>query len=278
MGPVRDPVTRLSPTTASVLAPNPGPMTLSGTNTWVLGDPGAGPVVVVDPGPDDEAHLGRVLEVAGSRVATVLLTHRHLDHSAGAAAFARRAGCGVRSVDPDWRVGTDGLDDRTVLETGGVRIEVLATPGHTSDSVSLLATYGSGTDQRPDLLTGDTVLGFGSTVITHPDGDLGAYLDSLDRLLAVVPDRGVVRLLPGHGPVVDDPAGILAGYRQHRLERLAQVREALASGARTPEEVLAVVYPDAVGTPIERAAAQSVRAQLDHLIGRTERTHSHHTG
>ena len=253
---------RLTPTVASVLAPNPGPMTLSGTNTWVLGDPALGPVVVVDPGPEDDAHLSRVLELAAGRVATVLLTHRHLDHSEGAATFARRAGCGVRAADAVWRVGPDGLDDGTVVEAAGVRVEVLATPGHTSDSVSLLATSGDG---PADLLTGDTVLGFGSTVITHPDGDLGAYLDSLDRLLAVVAQRGVARILPGHGPVVDDPAAILTGYRQHRLERLDQVRHALAAGARTPEDVLAVVYPDAVGTPIERAAAQSVRAQLDHL-------------
>ena len=238
---------RLTPTVASVLAPNPGLMTLSGTNTWVLGDPALGPVAVVDPGPEDDTHLSRVLEVAGRSAST----------------GAGWPTCGVRAADPVWRVGPDGLDDRTVLEAAGVRIEVLVTPGHTSDSVSLLATAGDG--GGADLLTGDTVLGFGSTVITHPDGDLGAYLDSLDRLLAVVADRGVARILPGHGPVVDDPVAILTGYRQHRLERLDQVREALAAGARTPEEVLAAVYPDSVGTPIERAAAQSVRAQLDHL-------------
>lgn len=254
----------------SVLAPNPGPMTLEGTNTWLLGHASLGAVVVVDPGPEDDAHLHRVLEVAGGRVAVVLLTHRHLDHSAGAATFAARAGCGVRAVDPAWRVGAGdlgdgGLDEGALIETAGVRLEVVATPGHTSDSVSLVATYADDEGPRVDLLTGDTVLGFGSTVITHPDGDLGAYLDSLDRLLAVVADRRVTRILPGHGPVVDDPAGVLAGYRRHRLERLAQVRDALAAGARTPEEVLAAVYPDSVGTPIEHAAAQSVRAQLDHL-------------
>jgi glyoxylase-like metal-dependent hydrolase (beta-lactamase superfamily II) len=263
-----DPVARLSSTLASVLAPNPGPMTLSGTNTWVVGDPALGPVVVVDPGPEDEAHLGRVLEVAGGRVAAVLLTHRHLDHAEGAAAFAGRAGCGVRAVDPAWRVGADGLEDGTVLDAAGVRLQVVATPGHTSDSVSLLVAR---SDAAPDLLTGDTVLGFGSTVITHPDGDLGDYLASLDRLLALVAERDVARILPGHGPVVADPPAVLAGYREHRLERLAQVREALAAGAQTPEEVLAVVYPDSVGTPIEGAAAQSVRAQLDHLQAHRER-------
>lgn len=271
-----DPVVRLTPWVVSVLAPNPGPMTLSGTNTWVLGDPSVGPVVVVDPGPEDEGHLARVLETAGGGVATVLLTHRHLDHAEGAATFARRAGCGVRAVDPAWRVAPEttdeaGLEDGTLLETAGVRLEVLATPGHTDDSVSLLLTSGDRPGTSADLLTGDTVLGFGSTVITHPEGDLGAYLDSLDRLLAVVREHGVARILPGHGPVVDDPERILTGYRQHRLDRLAQVRDALAAGARTPEEVLAAVYPDALGSPLEGAATQSVRAQLDHL--RSHRQH-----
>lgn len=255
------PVSRVGPAVASVLAPNPGPMTLTGTNTWVLGLPASGPALVVDPGPDDHAHLRRVLEVVGGRVSDVVLTHRHLDHSEGAAAFARRAGCGVRAVDGAWRVGPAGLDEGSVLEAEGVEVEVVATPGHTSDSVCLLVTHADGTD----LLTGDTVLGAGSTVITHPDGDLGAYLNSLDRLVEVVVDRGVVRILPGHGPVVDDPLGVLQGYRRHRLERLAQVQEAVDGGAATPEEVLAVVYPEVVGTPLERAAAQSVRAQLDHL-------------
>ena len=263
MGGVDGTVLRLGPALARVLAPNPGPMTLTGTNTWVVGDPALGPVVVVDPGPDDDGHLNRVLEAAGGSVAVALLTHRHLDHSAGAATFARLAGCDVRAVDPTWRVGFDGLDDGTSLEAAGCRLEVVATPGHTSDSVSVVVTYADGSGA--DLLTGDTVLGFGSTVITHPDGDLGAYLTSLDRLVDLVAERPVARILPGHGPVVDDPAAILAGYRRHRLERLDQVRAALAGGARTVEEVLAVVYPDSVGTPIEGAAAQSVRAQLDHL-------------
>lgn len=258
-----DRVQRLDAWVTCVLAPNPGPMTLSGTNTWVLGDPTLGPPVVVDPGPEDDEHLARVLQVAGGTAATVLLTHRHLDHGAGAAAFAARAGCGVRAVDPDWRVGGEGLADATLIEGAGVRVEVVATPGHTSDSVSLLVgpAAGGGTD----LLTGDTVLRFGSTVITHPDGDLGAYLASLDRLLALVAERGVARLLPGHGPVVREPEAVLRHQRAHRLERLDQVRAALAAGAVTPAEVLAAVYPDAVGTPLEAAATQSVRAQLDHL-------------
>lgn len=261
-------VERLAPAVAGVLAPNPGPMTLSGTNTWVLGRPDRGPVLVVDPGPDDEEHLHRVLGTAGCRVSAVLVTHRHLDHVAGAARFAGLAGCGVRAVDPAWRVGEDGLADGAVLEVDGARVEVLATPGHTEDSVSLLLTHRTDDaeqDEQVELLTGDTVLGFGSTVITHPDGDLGAYLASLDRLLDVVTTRGVARVLPGHGPVVADPRGVLEGYRRHRQERLAQVREAVVAGASSPEDVVRAVYPEVLGTPLERAALQSARAQLDHL-------------
>ena len=263
--PVPQRTRRLGAAVATVLAPNPGPMTLSGTNTWVLGR-GGGPALVVDPGPLHEEHLHRVLEAAGGAVAAVLVTHHHLDHVEGAARFAELAGCGVRAVDPAWRVPADGagLEDGTALDADGVRVEVVATPGHTADSVSLLATH----DDGVDLLTGDTVLGFGSTVIAQPDGDLGAYLASLDRLLALVEDRGVRRVLPGHGPVVEDPRAVLEGYRAHRHERLDQVRAALGGGARTAEEVLAAVYPDAVGTPLERAALQSVQAQLDHLAHR----------
>ena len=265
-------VTRLDLAVASVLAPNPGPMTLSGTNTWVLGH--GGPRIVVDPGPDDEGHLQRVLEAAGGQVATVLVTHRHLDHVAGAARFAELAGCGVRAVDPAWRVdsGTgdaDALADGDVVEVPGARVEVVATPGHTSDSVSLLLTRT--VDGATDLLTGDTVLGFGSTVIAQPDGDLGDYLASLDRLLRLVQERQVARVLPGHGLVVTDPAAVVEGYRVHRQERLAQVRAALDAGAGSPVEVLRVVYPDAVGSPLERAALQSVQAQLDHLGRRPHR-------
>lgn len=253
-------VSRFAPEVACVLAPNPGPMTLAGTNSWVLGDPGAGPCLVVDPGPSDDGHLDALLTLAGGRVATVVVTHRHRDHTEGAAELARRAGCGVRAADPSWRVGEDGLDDGDVIEAGGVRLEVVATPGHTGDSVCLLLT-GSGPVR---LLTGDTVLGAGSTVIAAPDGDLGAYLTSLDRLAALVAAEAVVELLPGHGPRVGDPAARLEAYRRHREERLEQVRTALRTGARGVQQVVDRVYGD-VGAAVRPAAEQSVRAQLRHL-------------
>jgi glyoxylase-like metal-dependent hydrolase (beta-lactamase superfamily II) len=262
----------MSPTyLRSVRAPNPGPMTLDGTNTWLVGEPSLGPVVVVDPGPLVDAHLEAIVDAAPGGISAVLLTHRHLDHAESAAELARRSGCGVRAADPAWRVGPDGLDDDDRMEVAGATLTAAATPGHTSDSMSLLVT---GDDGIVRLLSGDTVLGRGTTVITHPDGDLDAYLDSLTRLRALVAEEGVTEILPGHGPVVTDPAGWLTYYYEHRQERLGQVRAAQAAGARTPAEVVAVVYAD-VDRRVWPAAEQSVRAQLEYLE-RSENSGSTH--
>jgi glyoxylase-like metal-dependent hydrolase (beta-lactamase superfamily II) len=244
-----------------VRAPNPGPMTLDGTNTWLVGSSADGPVVVVDPGPRVPAHLDAILAAAPAGIAVVLLTHRHLDHAESAAELARRADCGVRAADPAWRLGPDGLTDGDRIEAGGVSLTAISTPGHTSDSISFLLT---GDDRRVRLLTGDMVLGRGTTVITRPDGDLGAYLDSLSRLRTLVAEHQVVEILPGHGPAVPDPVGWLTYYYEHRMERLEQVRAALAGGARSPAEVVAMVYAD-VDRQVWPAAEQSVRAQLDYL-------------
>ncbi len=246
-----------------VRAANPGPMTLDGTNTWILRAPDADQSVVVDPGPMLEDHLAEVLEAAG-RVAVVLLTHKHPDHSEGAAWFANRAGCGVRAVDPEFRIPTDhahGLSEGDVITAGGLRIEVLPTPGHTMDSVCFCLP------QDGSLLTGDTVLGRGTSVVAHPDGALGPYLDSLDRLRAFANSpAGVDRLLPGHGPVIADPTDVLTFYINHRRERLDQVRAAVAAGHTTPAAVVQHVYAD-VDPTLWPAAERSVRAQLDFLNG-----------
>lgn len=244
-----------------IRAPNPGPMTLDGTNTWIITDADSG-AVVVDPGPALESHLQTVLTACQPRLVMIILTHRHLDHSEGAAMLAEQVGCGVRAADPQFRIGADGLDAGAQLRLGALTtLEVLATPGHTSDSCSLLL---SGPDRVNRLITGDMVLGRGTTVITYPDGDLAAYLDSLDLLENLVTTRNVVELLPGHGPVVTEPAAWLSFYRQHRHERLEQVRAALAAGDRTPGEVVARVYAD-VDRSLWPAAEQSVRAQLEYL-------------
>lgn len=253
-------VTFVGPGRRCLLAPNPGPMTLEGTNTWIVGWPDAGPVVVIDPGPADDAHLEALLAASG-RIALIVLTHRHLDHSEGAAQLAERADCAARAADPALCVGKRVLTDGERIEVGPQVLEVVATPGHTDDSVSLLL---SGGDAGTDLLTGDTVLGRGTTVIAAPDGDLGAYLASLERLRSVVRQHAVQRLLPGHGPVIDRPLAVLDGYVKHRLERLEQVREAVRNGARTPGEVVATVYAE-VDQSLWPAAEQSVRAQLRYL-------------
>ena len=240
-----------------VLAPNPSPMTLDGTNTWVLREPGAGRSVVIDPGPLDESHLDRVLSLAGP-VAVVLLTHGHLDHSAGAARFASLARCGVRALDPAQRLGSEGLVDGDVVEVDGLRVDVVGTPGHSSDSLSFVVPAESA------VLTGDTVLGRGTTVVAHPDGELGAYLGSLRRLRDLAASASVTRVWPGHGPVLDDALAVIEYYLAHRRERLDQVRDALASGAVTPRDVVRVVYAD-VDQQLWPAAELSVRAQLAYL-------------
>jgi glyoxylase-like metal-dependent hydrolase (beta-lactamase superfamily II) len=254
-------VEQITPYASRVLAANPGPMTLDGTNTWILRAPDSDESVVVDPGPLLEDHLREVLEAAG-KIAVVLLTHKHPDHSEAAAAFANRAGCGVRAVDPAFRMPTDhahGLSEGDVITAGDLRIEVLPTPGHTLDSVCFWLP------QDGSLLTGDTVLGRGTSVVAHPDGALGPYLDSLNRLEAFANSpANVARLLPGHGPVIEDPTAVLTYYISHRQERLSQVRAALAEGHTTPEAIVRHVYADVPPT-LWPAAERSVRAQLDYL-------------
>ncbi|MHA6762125.1 MBL fold metallo-hydrolase [Streptacidiphilus sp. PAMC 29251] len=254
-----------------VLAPNASPMTLDGTNTWVLAEPGSELAVVVDPGPLDEGHLRAVLdhvEQTGRRVAATLLTHGHPDHAEGAARFAELTGTGVRALDPALRLGDEGLRDGQVLQIGGLELRILGTPGHTSDSLCFQLPADAA------LLTGDTVLGRGTTVVAHPDGRLGDYLDTLRRLRTLaaqvdqqgqhLAERGVRTVLPGHGPVLDDALGTIEFYLAHRANRLAQVETAVENGFRTPAEVVARVYAD-VDPALWPAAEWSVRAQLEYL-------------
>jgi glyoxylase-like metal-dependent hydrolase (beta-lactamase superfamily II) len=244
-----------------VLAPNPGPMTLDGTNTWVLVEPGSTEALVIDPGPLDEGHLAAVLRVVqerGARVTETVLTHGHHDHAEAAPRFAELTGAPVRAVGR----GHDDLGDGDVLAVGGLELRVVSTPGHTSDSISFALPADAA------LLTGDTVLGRGTTVVAHPDGELAAYLASLDRIRALTGDGSVVRILPGHGPVVPDAVAMVEFYRTHRSQRLEQVRQALADGAASEpdpvEGVLRRVYAD-VPQEVWPAARLSIRAQLDYL-------------
>ncbi len=254
-----------------VLAPNANMMTLDGTNTWILREPGGKRSVVVDPGPPDESHLSAIAEQAGD-VAVVLLTHHHLDHSEAAKEFAERMGCGVRALDPEYRLGSEGLGDGDVVEVDGLEVHVVATPGHTADSLSFVLPA------EAAVLTGDTVLGRGTTVVAHPDGQLGAYLDSLDRLHALAESREIGTIWPGHGPVIDEALKALDYYVSHRAERLAQVESAVAhlraqphpeglAADELPRRVVEMVYSD-VDPVLWGAAELSVRAQLEYLAHR----------
>lgn len=259
---------RPTPRAERVLAPNPGPMTLEGTNSWLLAEPGATRALIVDPGPDDDHHLQALLERAAARgleIALVLLTHGHPDHAAGAAALAAATGAPVRARDPAYARGAEALRNGEVLTLDGLQVEVVATPGHTADSVCLLL----GADRA--LLTGDTLLlGRGWTVVAHPDGRLADYLRSLDRLRSLCADAAVELVLPGHGPVRGDPVALIEDYRAHRAERLAQVRRAVEGGADDAGDVVRIVYAD-VDPALWPAAEWSVQAQLDYLAGdRTE--------
>ena len=241
---------RVTETAAVVLAPNPGPMTLDGTNSWILRAPDSQACVVVDPGPLDEDHLASVASCGP--VATILLTHGHPDHSAGAARLAELTRAPVRALDPAHRLGDEGLEEGDVVAAAGLEIRVAATPGHSSDSLSFVLADA--------VLTGDTILGRGTTVVAHPDGVLADYLMSLHRLR----ELGDVTVLPGHGPELPSAGVVAEQYLAHREQRLQQVREALAAGATSAREVVEVVYAD-VDRALWPAATMSVLAQLEYL-------------
>ncbi len=240
-----------------VRANNPSPMTLEGTNTWVLKENDDARAIVVDPGPVEPEHLQAILDVAGG-VGLILLTHGHPDHAEGANEFARLADAPIRAVAESLCHKAKPLRDGEEVELDGLDVGVVATPGHSADSACFLL-------QSDDaLLTGDTILGRGSTVVAHPDGKLADYLETLGKLRAVVNAHGVRVILPGHGPTRDDPADLIEQYAKHREERLAQVRAAVAAGATTADAVVGIVYGD-VDEGVRFAARWSVLAQLEYL-------------
>lgn len=247
---------RLRPVTdtASVLlADNPGKMTLEGTNTWVLRGPRSDEVVVVDPGPDDDEHVDRIAGVG--RIAQILVSHRHFDHTDGIDKLVHATGATVRSVGSGWLRGLGGyLTDGEVIDVAGLRITVMATPGHTADSLSFVLDDA--------VLTADTVLGRGTTVIDTEDGNLGDYLESLRRLRGLGPRT----VLPGHGPDLPDLEAVASGYLAHREQRLEQVRGALRALGEdaTVRQVVEHVYVD-VDEELWDVAEWSVQAQLDYL-------------
>ena len=258
--------TRTTGLTRRLTAPNPGPMTLDGTNSWLIGAPGQEDVVVVDPGPADRGHLASL--AAAGRTVLTLVTHRHADHTGAVDDFHALTGAPVRAFLPEFCRGAAPLADRETIEAAGCRIQVLHTPGHTSDSVSFLlpddAPVGApGRAAGPgSVLTGDTVLGRGTTMLDHPDGSLGDYLRSLQRLAVL----GAALVLPAHGDVREDVEAVCEELLEHRMERLAEVREALRVLGRgaSLEAITAQIYAD-VPAHVLPAARKSVGAQLAYL-------------
>jgi glyoxylase-like metal-dependent hydrolase (beta-lactamase superfamily II) len=229
-----------------VVAPNPGPYTGPGTNTWILD---AGPVVVViDPGPDDDSHLAALEgRLAGRTVGVVLVTHSHPDHLPLAERFARPHHASVRRHPQ--------LADGDVVRAGNLNVTALHTPGHSPDHLCFLLA-----DDRA-IFTGDLILGKGSSMVTYPEGDVAAYLRSLDRLAALAPRV----LFPGHWDPVSDAAGKIAEYRAHRLEREAQILAEVRRGPGTAPELTRRVYGD-LDEKLTPAAEMTLRAHLRKLV------------
>lgn len=251
---------------------NPSPMTLQGTNTYVLGSAPAPQVVIIDPGPADHpAHLAQVRAAVGPReVSQILVTHRHADHTGAAKSFSEVFDAPVRGFSAQQCIGRSAdrpapaLTDGEVIELGELRLNVLHTPGHTSDSVCFWLRENAG--HLPEaMFTGDTILGEGTTMLDHPDGTLTDYLESLRTLSEHV----AAGLFPAHGPAQPSVAEAARRYLRHRLERLDQVRavlrEAEQDGLTLDAEALgARIYGQRGGLPAG-ITTKIAAAQLEHL-------------
>lgn len=251
--------TALSDLVRLVRANNPGPYTLEGTNTYLIGTRAP---VVIDPGPDDLEHLEAVLSEAGE-VSLIVLTHTHPDHAAGAERFAAMARAPLAAFRSGVCGGASSIADGDTIAAPGVQMFAIHTPGHASDHLCFHLPA------EKTLFSGDHVLGRGTSVIAYPDGNLTDYLASLHRARAVVAER----IFPGHGPTVEDPTAVLDHYITHRAERQDQIRTALRAGAHTVAAIVGAVYPD-LDAALHRAAGSSVRAHLDKLVDDGEATRS----
>ncbi len=254
-------------------------MTLSGTNTYVIASPGSETAVVVDPGLAEgaDAHAEAVAEVLdGSAVELILITHHHLDHTGAVETFRKRFGAPVRAVQDQWSHDAATLLAHEVIHAAGTQIRVVATPGHTSDSVSFyLPDDNAAPHPGGTVLTGDTILGEGTTMLDYPDGTLEDYLRSLAALAGLEADGRQVAVLPAHGPTLASVARTAEEYRAHRLERVDQLRELIHDlpPIITPVDWESVVVhdlslhlypklPDMVRGPAKKTLA----ATLDYLL------------
>lgn len=260
------------------LAPNPSPLTGDGTNTWLVG---ATELAVIDPGPDDPAHLAAILQAVGpgQRISHIVVTHAHLDHSALASRLAAKTGAQVHAfgtatdgrsplmnrLAPSLPAHGEGLDhgfvpdirlvDGTTISGPDWTLTALHTPGHLGGHLCLALGR--------TLFSGDHVMGWSTTIVSPPDGDMSGYMASLDRLRA----QDWTRFLPGHGDMVADPAQRLADLVAHRRGREAQILQALEAGVTTIPELTRRIY---TGTPRHLLPAAE-RNVLAHLIDLTTR-------
>lgn len=264
---------QVSPLIRRVIAENPGPFTYTGTGTYIVGrsDPGA-TVAVMDPGPQDERHLEALLSaVAGQRVSHVLVTHTHRDHAPLARPFAEAVGAEIVAARPpactvhasesldedddeDFRPDRV-LSDGEIIAGDGWTLETLATPGHASNHLCFALI------EENALFSGDHVMGWSTTIVAPPDGDMIAYMASLERVIA----RGFTTLWPTHGAPVTEPGPFLAAYRAHRLERERQILAALKPAGVRISDIVPVLYA-AVDSRLWPAASLSVLAHLIALV------------
>ena len=263
---------QVSPLIRRVTANNPGPFTFKGTGTYIVGQ---GEVAVIDPGPDDPAHLEAILAaVAGERVTHILITHHHSDHSPLAGALKARTGatiygCAVASHDEEedggvkMEAGHDLSFKPEVSLCGGGRVisgpgwtmEAIATPGHTSNHICFALK------EENACFTGDHIMGWSTTVITPPDGDMTDYLASLDDIRG----RRFDVLWPTHGPPIRDVDAFIQAYIDHRQERVDQILNALQAGPARIRELVPTLYVD-VDSRLHPAAARSMLAAMIHLV------------
>lgn len=261
----------VAPGIRRIVANNPGPYTFLGTNTYVVG---TGEVAIIDPGPADPDHLKAVAgAIAGERVAAILITHSHRDHCAGARALQALAGGEIAGFGPTGTergasglaydfVDTAFVPDRPLadgdsIKVGGLALDVLHTPGHAPDHLCF-ALVG-----RRTVFTGDHVMGWNTTVIAPPEGNLALFLNSLDRLM----QRHDKLFLPGHGGRIQTPQRVVKAYVMHRQWREQTILACLDEGVRTIPGIVERLY-GSLDAELKQAAGLSVLAHLDHLIGR----------
>ncbi len=269
-------IEEIAPGIRRLVAPNPGPFTFTGTCTYLVG---GDEVLVVDPGPEDEAHLARLIAAIGTaRVAGILVTHTHRDHSPLARALQARTesaifGCAPHHAARALRLGEINPLDASAdahhapdhvlthgahIEIGGRKIEVIATPGHTANHLCF-ALSGQGI-----VFSGDHVMGWSTSIVAPPDGAMGDYLASLEHLVSREEDRVY---LPGHGAPVSDPRRFTRALLSHRRQRESQIFDRLAEGPKTIPELVAANYP-ALNPALLGAAALSVFAHIEELHAR----------